>query len=52
VNLEETASYYATVLDGLAIVARDGASRRTMQSVVDYAMATWDAVTRSSEAQD
>jgi AcrR family transcriptional regulator len=51
VDLDATATFYATILDGLAIVARDGASRKTMQSVVDYAMATWDAVTSPSDGQ-
>lgn len=36
------ASYVATVVDGLAIQARDGASRATLLFAVDCAMAAWD----------
>lgn len=38
------ASFYATVIDGLAIQARDGASRRVLRSVVENAMAAWESV--------
>ncbi len=38
------ASFYATVLDGLAIQARDRASRKTLKGVVVSAMAAWDTV--------
>jgi len=40
-----TAAFYTTIIDGLAIKARDGASRGTLQTIVDYAMATWDTLT-------
>lgn len=36
------ASFYTTVIDGLAIQARDGASRRAMKFAVDRAVAAWD----------
>jgi len=36
------ASFYTTVIDGLAIQARDGASRRAMKFAVDRALAAWD----------
>ncbi len=35
------AAYYATVLHGLSIQARDGASRKTLTGVVHCAMAAW-----------
>jgi len=35
-------SFYTAVLDGLALQARDGASRKTMMAAVDCAMAAWD----------
>jgi AcrR family transcriptional regulator len=35
------AEYYATVLHGLALQSRDGASRVTLTQVVDFAMANW-----------
>ena len=39
------AAFYATVLDGLAIQARDGASRQALHFAVRRAMVAWDAVT-------
>ena len=38
------AAFYMTVLQGLSLRARDGASRETMLQVVDSAMAAWDAL--------
>jgi AcrR family transcriptional regulator len=35
------AAYYATVLHGLALQSRDGASRKTLTQVVQLAMAGW-----------
>jgi hypothetical protein len=42
------ASFYTTVVDGLAIQARDGASRKTLQFAARSAMAAWDK--RAAEA--
>ncbi len=42
-DLRALASFYATVIDGLAIQARDGASRKTLVSAADCALAAWDA---------
>jgi AcrR family transcriptional regulator len=39
------ASFYTTVLHGLAIRARDGVSPQTLRSTADAAMAGWDALT-------
>ena len=36
------ASFYATVVQGLALRARDGASRQALMAVADAAMAAWD----------
>lgn len=36
------AAFYTTVLQGLSIQARDGASRATLRAVVDGALAAWD----------
>jgi AcrR family transcriptional regulator len=36
------AAYFNTVLEGLSIQARDGASREAMMAIVDCAMAGWD----------
>ena len=38
------ASFYTTLVDGLAIQARDGASRKALMFAVGCAMAAWDAV--------
>lgn len=40
------ASFYTTVIDGLAIQARDGASRKALQFAVQCAMQAWDAMAR------
>jgi len=41
-DLRAVASFYTTVVDGLAIQARDGASRKALKFAVRCAMATWD----------
>ena len=43
-DLGALASFYATVVDGLAIQARDGASRKDLNFAVRCAMAAWDGV--------
>jgi AcrR family transcriptional regulator len=42
-------AYYATVLHGLALQSRDGASRKTLTQVVEFAMANWQQIVVSSE---
>jgi AcrR family transcriptional regulator len=37
-------AFYATVLEGLSIQARDGGSREALERIVDSAMAAWDAL--------
>jgi AcrR family transcriptional regulator len=44
VDLGALASFYTTVLDGLALQARDGASRKTLKTSAACAMAAWDAL--------
>jgi AcrR family transcriptional regulator len=39
------ASYYATVVQGLSVQARDGASRAQLAAVIDCAMAAWGPLT-------
>lgn len=46
------ASFYGTVLHGLSVEARDGASRETLRKVVDCAMAAWDRVVATEPAAD
>ena len=44
-DLKGLAAFYTTVLHGMSIQARDGASRKTLQSVARQAMRAWDALT-------
>ncbi len=39
------ARYYTTVVHGLSVQARDGATREDLEGVITWAMAAWDAVT-------
>ena len=41
------ASFYTTVLHGLAIRARDGVSRQALTAAIDGAMAAWDTLVAS-----
>lgn len=43
------ATFYTTVLQGLSIQSRDGASRETLHEMVDYAMSAWDALVEQSD---
>ncbi|AEV86390.1 TetR family transcriptional regulator [Actinoplanes sp. SE50] len=43
--LDGMARYYATVVQGLSIQARDGATRDDLESVITCAMAAWDTLT-------
>lgn len=45
VDLAAIASFYTTVLHGLAIRAHDGASREALLAAADAAMAAWDQLT-------
>lgn len=45
------ASFYVTVLHGLSICARDGASREQLQAAIDRAMAAWPQAHRSVVGQ-
>ncbi len=48
-DLKALASFYTTVIDGLAIQARDGASRESLKFSVRCAMAAWDAMVVGKE---
>jgi AcrR family transcriptional regulator len=41
-DIAALAAFYYTVLQGLSIQARDGASRKQLSAIVDCAMAAWD----------
>ena len=38
------AGFYSTILEGLSIKARDGASRKVLTAIIDGAMASWDVL--------
>jgi AcrR family transcriptional regulator len=42
-------AFYTSVIDGMAVRARDGASRRALRDIVKCAMAAWDAVIQSAK---
>jgi AcrR family transcriptional regulator len=44
-SLDAIARYYATVVQGLSIQARDGATREDLEAVVACAMAAWETLT-------
>jgi AcrR family transcriptional regulator len=46
--LADLASFYTTVLHGLAVRARDGASRQALTTVAEMAMAAWDPLVRQT----
>jgi AcrR family transcriptional regulator len=49
-DVQALAAYYNTVLEGLSIQARDGASREAMHAIVDCAMVTWEGLIASQSA--
>jgi AcrR family transcriptional regulator len=44
-SLDALARYYTTVVQGLSIQARDGATRAELEAVITCAMAAWDTLT-------
>jgi AcrR family transcriptional regulator len=48
VDLGSLAIFYTTVIDGLAIQARDGVSRKSLDFATRCAMAAWDAMVQES----
>ncbi|MDG6106293.1 TetR/AcrR family transcriptional regulator [Dactylosporangium aurantiacum] len=47
--LDAVARYYTTVVQGLSIQARDGATRAELETVVACAMAAWDTLTTAGQ---
>lgn len=43
-DVNALASFYTSIVDGMAIQSRDGASRKILLAIVDCAMAVWDTV--------
>jgi AcrR family transcriptional regulator len=48
-SLDAVARYYATVVQGLSVQARDGATRTELEAVITSAMAGWESLTPSRE---
>jgi AcrR family transcriptional regulator len=48
-DISAIAAYYRTVLEGLSIQARDGATLETMNAIIDCAMAGWDRLAAPRE---
>jgi hypothetical protein len=46
-DIAAAASFYTTLVHGLSIQARDGASRASLMAAVDCAMAAWESITGS-----
>jgi AcrR family transcriptional regulator len=49
-DINALASFYTSVVDGMAIQSRDGASRKTLHAIVDCAMAAWDNLAEKNAA--
>lgn len=50
VDLDAVASFYTTVLHGLALRARDGTPRETLYASIDGAMAAWKTLTAPAKS--
>ena len=48
-RVEAIARYYTTVVEGLSVQARDGATRADLEEVIACAMAAWDALTGTNQ---
>ena len=48
-DLKAIATFYSTVVNGLAIQARDGATRSDLKTTVDCAMAAWDTLVKQRD---
>jgi AcrR family transcriptional regulator len=47
-TLDAIARYYTTVVQGLSIQARDGATRAELETIITCAMAAWDTLTSAA----
>lgn len=50
-DLAVVASFYATVIDGITLQSRDGASRKKLKAVAEAAMAAWDSLIASRKTR-
>lgn len=51
-SIDAIARYYATVVQGLSVQARDGSTRAELEAVITSAMAGWDALTSAPSISD
>jgi AcrR family transcriptional regulator len=51
-RLDAIARYYTTVVQGLSIQARDGATRAELEAVITCAMAAWDTLASDASHAD
>jgi AcrR family transcriptional regulator len=49
--LDAIARYYTTVVQGLSVQARDGATRSQLEGVISCAMAAWDTLTSADAVE-
>lgn len=42
-------AFYTSIVDGMVIRAKDGASRKTLGDIVKFAMAAWDTIVQPDE---
>jgi AcrR family transcriptional regulator len=47
-DIAAVASFYTTLIHGISVQARDGASRASLMAAVDCAMTAWDSLTNPS----
>jgi hypothetical protein len=47
-ELDAIARYYTTVVQGLSVQARDGATRTELETVITCAMSAWETLTETS----
>ncbi|MFD0537247.1 hypothetical protein ACFQY7_29380 [Actinomadura luteofluorescens] len=48
-DLDALARYYTTVVQGLSLQARDGATRPDLESIITHAMTAWPTPTRMAD---
>jgi hypothetical protein len=49
-GLDAIARYFTTVVQGLSIQARDGATRAELETVITCSMTAWDSLTGEASA--
>jgi len=49
-DINVLASFYASIVDGMAIRSKDGASRKTLNAIIECAMAAWDKLAERNAA--